>query len=379
MNSSFESTINKTNYVMRELNIENDTNTMNTNLSYLNPSIIASNKLLFKNTLFDNKRRGSFLVSNSNIFKEGSSIGLMLKKEEDSKIRNKIINLNKDKYEDSWINIVSSDISKIVLIKVVDQCYFEGHLHLKNNLNTEYILAKFINNKNCYTITPSLFFIKPRSEIYINIKRFYKLGPDESNIRENDNILMIVGKNKNEIEDLNDVKVYLRSEDIYSQDQQLFSFSLILDNGYNPIYFEKLVEQRKKKMELFYSQTNINEIKDPKLIVKHIQNLQIKIQEYKQKIKNEEKQFDLILENSLNKNLNRQNSKGENNNKIIFDEEVFYEIKDKKEQNKKKDNSSYNKLLDIIHDEDGITIPMLLFGFSICLFIGKFLRYVILS
>ena len=367
MNSSFESGIIKTNY---------DTNTMNSNLSFLNPSLQPSSIFILKSNLYD-KGRGSNYI---NVKEEGSSMGLILKKDENSKIRNKIINLNKDKYEDSWINIKSSDISKIVLIKVVDQCYFEGHLHLINKLTSEYILAKFINNKNCYTITPSLFFIKPRSEIIINIKRFYKLGKDESTNRENDNILMIVGKTKNEIEDLIDAKVYLRNEDIFSQDYQLFSFSLILDNGYNPIYYEKLVEERKKKMELFYSKTNINEIKDPNLIIKHIENLQIKIQEYNQKIKNEEVQFDLIAEESSNKNfIQRKNSSPENNKQIIIDEEVFYEVKDRKGKTKNKDVGSYNNLIDMIHDEDGITIPMLLFGFSICLFIGKFLKYSIFS
>ena len=159
--------------------------------------------------------------------------------------------MNEEKYQDSWIDICSSNISKIVLIKVVDQCYFEGHLHLKNNLDTEYILVKFINNKYYYMITPSIFFINPRNEIIINIKRFFKLAPDTPLNKEKDSILMIAKKTTNKIDDLNDVKIYLKDEDIYSQDYQLFSFSLILDNGYNPIYYDKLIEDRKKTLKHF--------------------------------------------------------------------------------------------------------------------------------
>ena len=382
-NSSFESAMNQTaNY--RDLIADNDTKSINTNLSY---GQFSTNRLIFKNNLIEQRDKTSTFVSNNDL-KDTSSLGLSIfKKDEKSKLRNKILNLNKDKYKDSWININNSqEISKIILIKVVDQCYFEGHLNLKNKLDSEYILGKFINNKSYYTITPSLFFIKPKSEIMINIKRFYKLVADEPSSKVLDYILLTIGKTKNEIEDLNDVKFHLRKDDIYSPQYQLFSYSLILDNGYNPLYYDNLVSERKERINLFYSKTNVNEITDPNLIREHIDKVKVRIQEYKYKIKQKEKEFEAIL-NNFNKNESvikeSINKNGNTNKQVIIDKEVFYEVKNKKEKVKSKDNDSddtkhfYNKLFDMTHDEDGITIPLLLFGLSICLFIGKFIKFAI--
>lgn len=385
MNSSFDSTINKTNFVMKDL-ITDDNNTSNTNISNLYSGQFSTNRLIFKNTLIDQKNKGSFHVSNNDLLKESSSLGLItIRKDEKSKLRNKLLNLNKDKYKDSWIDISSQNISKIVLIKVVDQCYYEGHLHLKNKLKNEYILAKFVNEKNYYTITPSLFFIKPGSEIFINIKRFYKLAPDEPSSKVNDCIILITAKTKNEIEDLNDVKVYLRKEDIFSPDYQLFSYSLILDNGHNPLYYDKLVEERKKMIDLFYDKPNINEIKDPNLIKEHIENMKINIKEYKLKIMQKENELEQMLEKNEKKDIiSRENSKIDSK-KVVVDEEVFYEVKDRKGKMKSKDNETnnsnnfYSRIIDITHDEEGITIPMLLLGLSISLFIGKFIKSAIFS
>ena len=386
MNSSFDSTNFKSFPMNKELIIENDNNTINSNTSFLTSAQFSTNKLLFKNNLLDSKKGGSFYTVNNDI-KDTSSVGLiMFQKEENSKLYNKIINLNKEKYKDSWIEITSQSISKIILIKIIDQCYFEGHLYLKNNLNSEYISGKFINNKNYYTITPSFFFIKPEGEIIINIKRFCKLAPDEPSSNANDKILMFLAKTKNVIEDLNDAKVYLRKDDIFSPDYQLFSFSLILDNGHNPIYYNKLIEERKKKMELFYDKININEVKTPNVIRAYIEELKKNIDDYKLKILIKEKQLEDFLEKNEKKEIiNKDNIKTESNKKILINEEVFYEVKEKKGILKSKDNENnnpkdlYYKIKDIAHDEDGITIPMLLFGLSISLFIGKFIKYLVFS
>ena len=386
MNSSFDSTNFKSFPMNKELIIENDNNTINSNTSFLTSAQFSTNKLLFKNNLLDSKKGGSFYTVNNDI-KDTSSVGLiMFQKEENSKLYNKIINLNKEKYKDSWIEITSQSISKIILIKIIDQCYFEGHLYLKNNLNSEYISGKFINNKNYYSITPSFFFIKPEGEIIINIKRFCKLAPDEPSSNANDKILMFLAKTKNVIEDLNDAKVYLRKDDIFSPDYQLFSFSLILDNGHNPIYYNKLIEERKKKMELFYDKININEVKTPNVIRAYIEELKKNIDDYKLKILIKEKQLEDFLEKNEKKEIiNKDNIKTESNKKILINEEVFYEVKEKKGILKSKDNENnnpkdlYYKIKDIAHDEDGITIPMLLFGLSISLFIGKFIKYLVFS
>ena len=386
MNSSFDSTNFKSFPMNKELIIENDNNTINSNTSFLTSAQFSTNKLLFKNNLLDSKKGGSFYTVNNDI-KDTSSVGLiMFQKEENSKLYNKIINLNKEKYKDSWIEITSQSISKIILIKIIDQCYFEGHLYLKNNLNSEYISGKFINNKNYYSITPSFFFIKPEGEIIINIKRFCKLAPDEPSSNANDKILMFLAKTKNVIEDLNDAKVYLRKDDIFSPDYQLFSFSLILDNGHNTIYYNKLIEERKKKMELFYDKININEVKTPNVIRAYIEELKKNIDDYKLKILIKEKQLEDFLEKNEKKDIiNKDNIKTESNKKILINEEVFYEVKEKKGILKSKDNENnnpkdlYYKIKDIAHDEDGITIPMLLFGLSISLFIGKFIKYLVFS
>ena len=257
---SFENDINKTNFFMKDLATE-DIKSINTNLSNFNIGHLSSIKL-FKNNLTDLQKTGNS-ISNY-ISKDISSIGLsILKKSDKEKFKDKAINLEKEKYEDSWIDIYSQDITKIILIKVVDQCYFEGHLHLRSNLNTEYIIVKFINKKSHYMITPSIFFIKPRDEIIINIKRFCKLAPDIPNSKIKESLIMLSSKTSNKIDDLNDIKTYWKNEEnIYSPNYQIFYFSLILDNGYNPIYYDKLVEDRKRWIEAFYSKTNINEIKD---------------------------------------------------------------------------------------------------------------------
>ena len=381
MNSSFDSTT-KTNFV-NDLIIENDLKSINTNNSFYNNNQFPTNRLVFKNNLLSQNTKNSAYISNKDLLKDTISLGsTLIRRDEKSKLKNKIINLNKDKYKDSWLDISSHDISKIILIKVIDQVYFEGHLILKNKLKSEYILGKFINDKNYYTITPSFFFIEPKSEIIINIKRFYKLNPDEPSNKVNDYILMLIGKTKNNIEDLNDVKFYFRKDDIYSPDYQLFSFSLILDNGYTPLYYNKLIEERKKTMDLFYSKTNVNEITDPNLIKENIEIIKRQIFDYKIKINEKEKEFESILDNIKKKDsIITEHIKKENNKKVVINEEVFYEVKNKKIKSTDiESNDSKNfvkKLIDITHDEEGITIPMLLFGLSLCLFIGKFIKFAI--
>ena len=380
MNSSYESEFNKTNFGMKDMITEIDTKSINTNLSNLNFGNFSSTKLFFKNSS-EQKKLGSTFSLQNEILKDTSSLGLIkIRKTEKEKLNNKIINLDNKKYEDSWIDICSDSISKIVLTKVVDQCYFEGHLHLKNNLDTEYILVKFINKKYYYMITPSIFFIKPRNEIIINIKRFFKLSKDIPSNKVNDSILMMAKKTNNKIEDLNDVKIYLKYEDIYTQDYQLFSFSLILDNGYNPIYYNKLFKDRKKKIELFYAKNNINEIKNIHTMKEHIEDMKINIKQYKNKIKKIEKEFEVILENMEKQNKSKINEKKNINepvDKITFNKEEFFEVSEDNSKMGIMEEINPKKIFDFLHDDNGVTVPMILFGFSIGLFIGKFIKFLL--
>ena len=385
MNSSYESDFNKTNFGMKDIITEMDTKSINTNLSNLNLIHLSSTKLFNKGSISDQKKLGSTFSLQNELLKDTSSLGLIkMRKTEKERLNNKIINLDKKKYEDSWIDICSDDISKIVLTKVVDQCYFEGHLHLKNNLDSEFILVKIINKKYYYMITPSIFFIKPRNEIIINIKRFFKLSKDIPSNKGNDSILMMAKKTINKIEDLNDVKIYLKYEDIYSQDYQLFSFSLILDNGYNPVYYNKLFKDRKKKIELFYAKTNINEIQNINTMREHIEDMKINIKQYKNHIKKIENEFLIILENiekQNNSKINEQKHNKEPTNKIMINNEEFFEVsEDNSKMGKIEDAKMIEKnLFDFLHDENGVTIPMILFGISIGLFLGKFIKVLLFS
>ena len=228
-------------------------------------------------------------------------------------------------------------------------------------------------------ITPSIFFIKPRNEIIINIKRFCKLAPEITSSKSKESILMIAKKITNKVDDLNDVKIYLKSEDIYSPDYQLFSFSFILDNGYNPIYYDKLIEDRKKAIEAFYSKTNINEITNINTLKEHVENMKINIKEYKNKIKKRENEFEMIFEKSENQNIiKEQMSKQEKVNKIMVDKEEFFEVGEDNINKGLIDEINpkliKNNVLNALHDENGITLPMILFLMSIGLFIGKFIK-----
>ena len=372
MNTSYESEFIKTN--ARDL-MDIDTKSNNTTLS--NFGLLSSTRFLFKGSLLEQKKLNSTNSLNTELIKEGSNLGLpKLRKTEKEKFNDKIINKDKEKYKDSWIDIDSQNISKIILIKVVDQCYFEGHLRLKNNLDNEYIIIKFLNNKYYYIITPSILFIKPRNEIIINFKRFCRLAPDISSTKSNDSILMVAKKTSNQIDDLNDVKIYLKPEELFSLDYQLFSFSLILDNGYNPVYYDKLVEERKKAIDAFYAKTNINAINSANSLREHIENMKINIKEYKKKIKKIENEFEENLKQNI---IKKQIKKGEKiNSKILFNKEEFFEVeedeisKDKiDEKNKKRSNKN---VVNILYDDNGVTIPMILFGMSLGLFVGKFIK-----
>ena len=102
------------------------------------------------------------------------------------------------------------------------------------------------------------------------------------------------------------------------------------------------MEFRKKYIDLFNEQTNINEIKNPNKIREHIEDLKINIKEYKKKINKKEKELEEIIEKNEKKEiLSRENTNRENK-KIIIEQEVFYEVKEKKGKIKSKDNEEMN-------------------------------------
>jgi len=135
----------------------------------------------------------------------------------------------------------------------------------------------------------------------------------------------------------------------------------------------------KKNIEAFYAKTNINEIKNINTIKEHIEDMKINIREYKNKIKKIEKEFEMILEKIENQNImNKENNKQEQINKIMVNKEEFFEVSEENKKGRTLDelnpNTFKKNVYDTFHDENGETIPMILFGMSIGLFIGKFIK-----
>ena len=246
--------------------------------------------------------------------------------------------------QDSWIEKTDS---KIILIKIIDQCFYEGHLTLKNKTN-DYLVFKFKNIKQYYSITPILYYIKPKNQITINLKKFQRLTLDnQMNIK--DNIFLILAKSDKIIEDVNDAIIYLRKDDLYSPEYQVIQFFIEIDNGYNPLNTKNLIEKRKRILEEYNKQLNINNIDSCDEIKNLINFVKKDILNYKKKISDLKSKLGDMNKNNIIKQT-----------EVIFDKETF----DKINLLKKKEKDS----------NDSISISMFLFLISICLFIGKFLK-----
>lgn len=90
--------------------------------------------------------------------------------------------------------------NKILLIKVIDQKFYEGHLQLKNITNN-YVVFRFFNNHHMlYTLSPSVYYIKPNETLYVNIKRFEVASIDE--LKTKDKILLIVMESEHKLIDV---------------------------------------------------------------------------------------------------------------------------------------------------------------------------------
>ena len=268
------------------------------------------------------------------------------------------LNLDKDKIKFPCLYIPDKKGMKITLIKIIDQNYFEGYLKLKNNLKTEYVIFKIINDKSFYSIAPTLYYIEPDKELTINIKRFEKLSINEAK-NVNDFLIIVVTHTKNKIEDVNDARIYLKKEDLFSSEYQLYKYTINLDYGYNPKLYEKEVEERENILNQYENQLNMNKINDIEEVKTHIEKVKKEIKEYENKIKN----LKSILGDLNKKNIIKQEE-------TVFDKETFYEVsKGKIYKELDEDDEDNNK--------DKITLPLVILYFSICLFIGKYLRSII--
>ena len=292
------------------------------------------------------------IINNIDIFKNQKLVeGFGLNK---NKIES--LNSNRNTKLTPFLEILDKKNTKIVLVKVIDQNYFEGHLRLKNNLKSEYLIFKILNEKQIYSITPCLYYIEPGKDIVINIKRFEKLTINETkNVL--DYLIVIIAHTKNKIEDVNDAKIYINKNDIYSPDYQLYSYSITLDYGFNYKIYEQEEKERKNIFDKYESQLNINRITDVEKIKKYINNVKKDIEIYQNKISD----LKSILNDIGKKNIIKQEE-------TIFDKETFYQIS----------KGKVYKELDEEDDKDNsIQLPLLFLIISICLFIGKFLKFFI--
>lgn len=96
--------------------------------------------------------------------------------------------------------------NKIILIKVIDQNFYEGRIVLKN-LTNQNVVYRFFNNKQIiYSISPSVYYIKPYENFTVNIKRFEKVTIDQLKTKET--FLLVALGTQNEINDVIKVKLY---------------------------------------------------------------------------------------------------------------------------------------------------------------------------
>jgi hypothetical protein len=334
---------------------KDNTNIINQNKNQIKKSILFSNNN--SNITNDNDFFKATILKNnniiSNLFPENKNSGL-------NNIENlSNLNINNSKNKLSCLDISDKNSTKITLVKIIDQNYYEGHLNLKNNLKSEYVIFKVINDKPFYSITPTLYYIEPEKDITINIKRFERMTINETK-NVYDFLVIVVTHTKNKIEDVNDAKIYIRKEDLYSPEYQLYTFSINLDYGYNPKIYKKEVEERENILNKYNNQLNMNNITDSEEVKTHIEQVKKEIKEYEDKINN----LKSTLGDINKKNIIKQEE-------TIFDKETYYQVS----------KGKFYKELDDEDDSDKEKIPLTLviLYFSICLFIGKFLKSLILK
>ena len=267
------------------------------------------------------------------------------------------LNLNTEKIKFPCLYIPDKKNTKLTLIKIIDQNFFEGHLKLKNNLKNEYVVFQIINDKPFYSIAPTLYYIEPGKELTINIKRFKKLSINEiKNV--NDFIIVVASHTKNKIEDVNEAKNYIIKEDLFSPEYQLYTYTINLDYGYNPNLYKKEEEERDEILKQYNNQLNMNNIRDIEEVKSHIEKVKNEIKEYHNKIKN----LKSILGDINKKNIIKQEE-------TIFDKETYFAVSKGKIYKELDDDDEENN--------NKIPFPLVMLYFSICLFIGRYLKLIL--
>lgn len=258
---------------------------------------------------------------------------------------NKSFKATKQSEETKWLHPLSE---KVTLIKVIDQCFYEGHIVLENKVGS-YVVFKFQQPKQCYSITPILYFIPPNESITINIKRFEKLELS-SQIRVHDSVTIIAALADVKVEDVNDAKIFLRKEDIYSPEYQQYVLPLELDNGNNLSTYRTVIKERETILNEYNKQLNMNNITSCDEVMKHINKVKKSIKEYQKKIN------DLM---SKLGDMNKNNVIKEP--EVIFDKETFDLVY-------RKELTAFSK--------DQVPRSVLVVLVCVCLFIGKIIAMI---
>jgi hypothetical protein len=91
---------------------------------------------------------------------------------------------------------------RIILIKVIDQNFYEGRLKIVNVTDKNVIYKFNITQHMIYTVSPSVYVIKPFEHIVVNIKRFEKVTIDQLKQKEGMQIFCVATD-----QDIQDVKL----------------------------------------------------------------------------------------------------------------------------------------------------------------------------
>jgi hypothetical protein len=88
------------------------------------------------------------------------------------------------KSEVKCLKLIETFPNKIILIKVIDQNFYEGRIRLHNTTG-KYVVYKFaIVHHMIYTVSPSVYYIRPYDSITVNIKRFEKVSYEQLKAKE---------------------------------------------------------------------------------------------------------------------------------------------------------------------------------------------------
>jgi hypothetical protein len=99
------------------------------------------------------------------------------------------------------LKILDTVPNKIILIKVIDQNFYEGRIRLQN-ISDKYVVYKFsINQHMIFTVSPSVYYIKPREGITVNVKRFEKVSYEQLKTKETMDLIAIASS-----EEISDVR-----------------------------------------------------------------------------------------------------------------------------------------------------------------------------